>query len=262
MQHDLQNKSNGLINKVANITIFFWVIKILSTTVGEASADFFGHHFGPVSAIVAFVLLMASIIIQIRFKRYVPWMYWTVIVLVAVFGTMFADGIHHLGVPLVVSTIGFIILLLGALGVWYASEKTLDVHSIYTTKREIFYWTVIFFTFALGTAAGDLVADGFHLGYLDATLVFGAVIIVIPLILYKLKINNIALFWITYILTRPFGAAGADLLGKPVSHGGLGLGAGTTSLITLAMMIVLVVWLSITHKKEMLLEEQVKLPQD
>ena len=199
------------------------MIKILSTTVGEASADFFGHHFGSIAIVLAFILLLASIVVQIRFKRYIPWMYWTVIVLVAVSGTMFADGIHHLGVPLIISTISFIVLLLAVLGIWYASEKTLDVHSIHTTKREVFYWTVIFFTFALGTAAGDLVAGGFHLGYLDATLVFGGVIVVIPFILYTFKINQIALFWITYILTRPFGAAGADLLGKPVSHGGFGL---------------------------------------
>jgi uncharacterized membrane-anchored protein len=257
MELDMHNKSSGLINKVANITILFWVIKIISTTVGEASADFFRHHFGSSIIIVALMLLLGSIVVQIRFKRYVPWMYWAVISLIAIFGTMFADGVHHLGVPLTVSTISFIVLLLLTLGIWYASEKTLDVHSIYTTKREIFYWTVIFFTFALGTAAGDLVAGSFHLGYLDATLLFGAVIIIIPFILYVLKINQIALFWITYILTRPFGAAGADLLGKPVPHGGFGLGDGTTSLITLAIMVALVTWLSIAHKKEMLFEEQV-----
>ncbi len=252
-----QTKEGVFFNKVANITFLFWVIKIISTTVGEASADFFGHRFGLYATVAAFLLLLISIVIQIRFKRYVPWMYWTVIILVAVFGTMLADGVHHLGVPLMVSTISFTILLLAMLGLWYASEKTLDVHTVHTTKRELFYWSVIFFTFALGTAAGDLVADTFKLGYLDATLVFGAVIIIIPLALYLFRLNRIALFWITYILTRPFGAAGADLLGKPVSHGGLGLGDGTTSLITLAIIIALVIWLTITHKKEMLYEERV-----
>jgi uncharacterized membrane-anchored protein len=206
---------------------------------------------------LAFFLLIASILIQLRFKRYVPWMYWTVIILVAVFGTMFSDGVHRLGVPLIVSTISFIILLLSALGIWYANEKTLDVHSIRTTKREIFYWIVIFLTFALGTSAGDLLADGFHLGFLEATLVFGAVMIIVPSVLYLFRINKIALFWITYILTRPFGAAGADLLGKPVSHGGFGLGDGTTSVLTLLIIIALVAWLTVTHKKEMLFEERV-----
>ncbi len=258
MEHNSNSKASELINKVANITILFWVIKIISTTVGEASADFFRHHFGSVTIVGAFIILIASIVIQIRFKRYVPWMYWAVIIFVAIFGTMFADGIHHLGVPLSVTTFSFTLLLLLTLGIWYAYEKTLDVHSIYTTRREIFYWTVIIFTFALGTAAGDLVAGGFHLGYSDATLFFGAVIIVIPFILYMFNINQIALFWISYVLTRPFGASGADLLGKPVLNGGFGLGNGTTSLLALAIMVALVTWISITHKKEMLFEEQVK----
>jgi uncharacterized membrane-anchored protein len=170
---------------------------------------------------------------------------------------MFADVIHIVGVPLYVTSATFFILLLVMLTIWYLSEGSLDVHSIKTTKREIFYWSVIFFTFAFGTAAGDLVAGSLHLGYLDATLVFGAAIIVIPLILFLLKTNSIALFWVSYILTRPFGASGADLLGKPISHGGFGLGDGTTALITLVIIIILVGWLTITHKKEMLIEERV-----
>lgn len=253
-----QPKKAVILNRVANVTLLFWIIKIISTTVGEASADFFRHHFGHPAVIVAFFLLIISIAIQIRFKKYVPWMYWTVIILVAVFGTMFADEIHHFGVPLIVSTGSFITLLFMTLGVWYASEKTLDVHSIHTTKREIFYWIVIFLTFALGTAAGDLVSDGLQLGYLGATLAFGATMVIVPFILYVTNINKIALFWISYILTRPFGAAGADLLGKPVAHGGFGLGDGTTSIITLIIIIALIGWLTMTHKKEMLHEEGVE----
>jgi uncharacterized membrane-anchored protein len=246
-----------LINKVADITIIFWLIKIISTTVGEASADFFGSHFGSKAMAIAFILLVVSIIIQIKFKRYVPWMYWTVIILVAVFGTMFADAVHHLGIAIQYSTAIFTAMLLLSLWVWYAFEKTLDVHSIYTTRREIFYWTVIFFTFALGTAAGDLFASGLHLGFLEATLIFAAIIVVIPSLLYLCRVNSIFLFWVTYILTRPLGASAADLLGKPVSHGGFGLGDGTTSLISFAVTLILIVWLSISHKKAMLFEEQV-----
>jgi uncharacterized membrane-anchored protein len=253
----LKQEKNAFIKKVASITVLFWVIKIISTTVGEAGADFFSSHFGPSAMGVAFVLLMVFVVIQIKFKRYVPWMYWSVIVLVALFGTMFADAVHHLGMPIQVSTGIFTALLLVSLGVWYASEKTLDVHSIYTTRRELFYWTVIFFTFALGTAAGDLVASGFHLGYLEATLVFFVIIIVVPLILLACRINKIALFWVTYILTRPLGAAAADLLGKPVTRGGFGWGDGTTSLISFAIIVVLIGWLTVTHKKEMLFEEQI-----
>jgi uncharacterized membrane-anchored protein len=254
-----ENKINqvAIFNKVASLSLFFWVIKILSTTTGEASADFLGTNFGASAGVVAIILLAIAIVIQIKFKKYLPWMYWTVIVLVAVFGTMFADVIHIVGVPLYVTSATFFILLLVMLTIWYLSEGSLDVHSITTTKREIFYWSVIFFTFAFGTAAGDLVAGSLHLGYLDATLVFGAAIIVIPLILFLLKTNSIALFWVSYILTRPFGASGADLLGKPISHGGFGLGDGTTALITLVIIIILVGWLTITHKKEMLIEERV-----
>ncbi len=253
------NDTQQLLNRVAGVDILFWVIKIISTTVGESSADFFGAHFGAAAGVVAFLLLAVSIVLQIRFKRYVPWMYWTVIVLVAVFGTMFADTLHFLGVPLIVTSLGFLGLLLAMLGVWYGYEKTLDVHAIYTNRREVFYWLVIFFTFALGTAAGDLFAGTLKLGYLDATLVFGAIIVIVPLALYLLKINSIALFWITYILTRPFGASGADLLGKPTQYGGLGLGDGTTCILTLAIVIALVVWLTLTHKKEMLYEEHIKV---
>jgi uncharacterized membrane-anchored protein len=252
-----QTDQNTLFNKVASISIVFWIIKIISTTTGEAAADFLGKNFGAPAGVVALVLLVIGLVIQIKFNRYLPWMYWAVIVLVAVFGTMFADAIHKAGVPLYVTSATFLIALTAMLTIWYFNEGSLDVHSITTTKREVFYWSVIFFTFAFGTAAGDLVAGSLKLGYLDATLVFGAAIIVIPSALFLLKVNSITLFWISYILTRPFGAAGADLLAKPVSRGGLGLGDGATAVATLLIIIVMVGWLTITHKKEMLIEERI-----
>lgn len=251
-------KVKTLFNRVANITILFWVIKVISTTVGEAGADFLSHRFGTIAVIATFILLLASIAIQIQFKKYIPWMYWTVIILVAVFGTMFADILHHHGVPLLASTIGFTAALLITFGLWYASEKTLDVQTIHTAKREIFYWVVILFTFALGTAAGDLFAEDFNLGLLNATLVFAAIILAVPLILYLCKLNRIALFWISYILTRPLGASGADLIAKPKARGGYGLGDGVTCLIFLVIIIGLIVYLTLTHKEQMLDEEQVE----
>jgi len=258
MQTTSRTKDKSLFNKVAEINILFWIIKIISTTVGEASADFFTHRFGTVSEVVTFVFLLASIVVQIRFKRYVPWMYWAVIILIAIFGTIFADTLRHLGVPLLVSTIGFTVALLIIFGLWYASEKTLDVQKIHTPKREIFYWIVILLTFALGTAAGDLFADDFNLGYLKTTLTFGAIIIAVPAILYLIKLNTTALFWISYILTRPLGASGADLLGKPVSRGGFGLGDGTTAILFFVIISALIIYLTITHKKQMLDEELVE----
>tara|TARA_R110000868_G_scaffold144960_1_gene364461 strand:+ start:5808 stop:6584 length:777 start_codon:yes stop_codon:yes gene_type:complete len=252
-----QSNEKSLLNKVADVTVLFWAIKIISTTVGEASADFFVHQFGYISILVTFLLLAASIVVQIRFKRYIPWMYWMVIVLVAVFGTMFSDGIHHLGLPLSVSSAIFIVALLSTFGIWYACEKSLNVHSIRSTRREMFYWTVILFTFALGTSLGDLVAGTFHFGYLDATLIFGAVMIITPILLYLFRVNKIALFWITYILTRPFGAAGADLLAKPTARGGFGFGDGAISIIFMSIIVALIIYLTIAHKKAMLAEERV-----
>ncbi|WP_440682575.1 COG4705 family protein [Cysteiniphilum halobium] len=244
-------------NKVASITAFFWIIKIISTTVGEASADFMYSLSAPIAVVSMFFILLAAIIIQIKFKRYVPWMYWTVIVLIAVFGTMFSDAIHYFVMPLIGSTSMFLGLLLLTLYMWYKSEGSIDPHYINTTKREIFYWVVIFFTFCLGTASGDFVAHSLHFGLMDATIFFGIFMIAIPIILYLFKINSIALFWITYILTRPFGAAGADLIGKPSSHGGFGLGDGNTALIFLGVIIILVTYLTISSRKEMLIEEHI-----
>ncbi len=247
-----------LLNKVSDVTVLFWVIKIISTTIGETSADFFSHKFGMGALVIVSILLATSAFIQMRFKRYVPWMYWGVIVIMAVFGTMFADWLRKsCGIPLEVTSGGFLVLLFITLSVWYMVEKSLDTDNINTTRREIFYWLVIFITFALGTAAGDLVADNFHLGYLNATLVFGAIMVIIPAVLYLLKINSVALFWITYILTRPFGASGGDLLSHPVQKGGFGYGTGTTSLAVTGIMLLLIIYLTVTHKKEMDIEEHI-----
>jgi uncharacterized membrane-anchored protein len=253
----MNQTNNTIFNKVANLTIAFWVIKIISTTAGEASADFLRSIFGNSAVIMVGVALITCLIIQLSFKKYTPWMYWTVILFVAIFGTMFSDVVHHLGIPIGWETALFIGLLFIMLGIWYASEKTLDVHHVKTLRRELLYWSVIFLTFTFGTAAGDMVAHGLNLGFAKTTLMFGACMIIIPLVLYAFKINKIALFWITYILTRPFGASGADWLGKSTHSGGLGLGDGTTAVIALTFMLVFIVYLSLTHKDEMLIEERI-----
>ncbi|HEV2613214.1 MAG TPA: hypothetical protein VGV92_00725 [Gammaproteobacteria bacterium] len=246
-----QTESKSLINKVSQVTILFWVIKILSTTVGETTADFFSHALGSISIALFGTLLLIAAFIQMRFKQYVPWMYWTVIVFIAIFGTLFADGLHHAGIPLGFTTLIFATALSLLFALWYACEKTLDVHNIHTTRREIFYWLVILFTFALGTAAGDFLAHGFQFGFMKATLVFGIIMVIVPIILYRARVNSVVLFWASYILTRPFGASGGDLLSHPVNVGGFGWGTGTTSLIFLGMVIALIIYVTITHKKEM-----------
>ena len=176
--------------------------------------------------------------------------------MIAIFGTLFSDWIRNGGIPLAITTPGFLLILLVAFLIWYKVENSLDMQNINTPRREIFYWIVIFFTFALGTAAGDLLSGTFHLGYMDATIIFGVVMVVAPLVLYLLKINSVVLFWITYILTRPFGASGGDLLSHPKWKGGFGYGTGTTALCVLAVMILMIVYMTITHKKEMSIEER------
>ncbi len=252
-----QNNTRAMLNKVSEITIFFWVIKIISTTIGETTADFFTHKFGITALLVTGVILGISLFTQMCFKRYVPWMYWGVIVLMAIFGTMFSDALRNSGIPLTFMSLGFFVALMIMFLIWYKIEGALDPHEINTTIREVFYWVVIFLTFALGTAAGDLLSNRFHLGYMDATIIFGIIMVVVPTMLYLLKINNIVLFWISYILTRPFGASGGDLISHPVIKGGFGVGTGTTSLIFTCIMIVMIIFLTITHKNEMEHEERI-----
>jgi uncharacterized membrane-anchored protein len=203
-------------------------------------------------SIIIFAAMLAGLIyMQIKNKNYIPWLYWSVIVVMAIFGTMFSDLLHHSGISLIFTTIGFLFLLLITLGIWYKLENTLDMHSITTTRREIFYWLVIFFSFALGTAAGDLFADSLNLGFIGATVTFGFIMVIVPVLLWLFRINIVVLFWVSYILTRPFGAAGGDLISHSVKRGGFGLGTGTTSLIFLSIMIIMIIYLSLTHKKEM-----------
>ena len=238
-----------MLNKVPAVTIFFWVIKILATTVGETAADFLNVNLklglGGTSLVMG-VLLLIALAVQLRARKYVPWIYWVCVVLISVVGTLITDNlVDNLGVTLKTATAVFAGSLAAVFAAWYASEKTLSIHTIYTTRRELFYWFAILFTFALGTAAGDLTAEGLGLGYANSALLFGGAIAVVALAHLVLKMNAVTAFWIAYILTRPLGASLGDLLSQPASNGGLGWGTVGTSGIFLTTILVLVVYLTV-----------------
>ncbi len=238
-----------MLNKVPEITIFFWIIKVLCTTVGETASDFLNVNLGfglTGTAIVTGVLLTVVLFFQFRSKKYIPAIYWLTVVLISIFGTLATDIMtDSIGVPLEVSTIGFTLALMLTFVIWYASEKTLSMHSIDTTKREAFYWLAILFTFALGTASGDLMAESLGLGYLVTGLIVVAVVVAIS-VAWKLGLDSVLGFWIVYIMTRPLGASLGDYLTQPPKYSGLGLGATLTTAIFLAAILFTVVFLSIT----------------
>ncbi len=246
-------KWDQIMNKVPEVTAYFWIIKILGTTVGETAADFLNVNlnFGLTgTSIVTGVLLAISLLFQFRSKKYTPSLYWISVVLISVFGTLVTDNLtDHLEIPLQTSTIIFTILLALSFLIWYAKEKTLSIHSIYTRRREAFYWLTILFSFALGTASGDLMAEGLGLGYLVTGIIVAVTIIIIA-ISWKMGLNSILSFWLIYILTRPLGASLGDLLSQTPNHGGFGLGATVTSAIFLAAILMLVIFLTITKKDE------------
>src|SRR5579859_336882 len=249
---DVQPKSRALqaARKVPEITIYFWVIKLLTTAMGEVTSDFLVHQLDPVVAVALGGLgLAVALILQFIVRRYVPWIYWLAVVMVAIFGTMAADVLHiGLGIPYVVSTTFFSISLAVIFGAWYLSEKTLSIHSITTVRREAFYWAAVMATFALGTAAGDMTASTMGLGYF-ASGVWFAVLIALPALAYwRLGLNEILAFWLAYILTRPLGASFADWIGRPQSLSGLGLGTGWVSLGLTVLIVALVAYLTVTRK--------------
>ncbi len=246
-----QSRKHQLLSKVPQITLFFWIIKVLCTTVGETAADFLNVNlnFGLTgTSIIIGVVLIIALIFQFRAKKYVPGIYWLTVALVSVFGTLVTDILtDKLGVPLETSSIIFTVLLALTFIVWYLKEKTLSIHSILTRRREAFYWLAILFTFALGTASGDLFAEGLSLGYLTTGIIVAS-IITITAIAWKMRLNSVLSFWIIYIMTRPLGASIGDLLSQPTTHGGIGLGATTTSIIFLSGIFLIVTYLSLTKR--------------
>lgn len=245
------DKSN-LYSKVPEVTIFFWIIKILCTTVGETAADFLNTSLNlglTGTTLVLGILLIIALVFQFRSRQYVPAIYWLVVVLLSVFGTLITDNLtDNLGISLVTTTIVFSVALAAIFAAWYMSEKTLSIHSIYTTKREAFYWLAILFTFALGTAAGDLAAERLDLGYLVSAALFGALIAVVAVAHFRFRLDAVLAFWVAYILTRPLGASLGDYLSQLPDDGGLGLGTVGTSAIFLIAILVTVTYLAVTKK--------------
>ncbi|MCW2991724.1 MAG: hypothetical protein JWM73_2318, partial [Solirubrobacterales bacterium] len=228
-----------MLNKVPEVTLFFWVIKILCTTIGETAADYLNDTLGfglTNTTYVAGALLAVLLLIQFRLRRYVPTVYWSVVVVISVFGTLITDNMtDRYNIPLTTSTAIFAVVLALVFAAWYASERTLSIHTIVTTRREAFYWLTVLFTFALGTAAGDLVAEKADLGYAVSILIFGGVIALVAAAHYGLKANAVLTFWLAYIMTRPLGASiGDEMSQNSHKYGGLGLGATQTSYIFLA----------------------------
>jgi uncharacterized membrane-anchored protein len=235
--------------KVPEITVYFWIIKILTTAMGEATSDYSVHRIDPVTAVIlgaiAFSLALAW---QLTVPRYQPVVYWLALVMVAVFGTMAADVIHvRFGVPYLVSAVGFAIALAAIFVLWYRTEGTLSIHSVDTPRRELFYWATVLATFALGTAVGDLTAYTFHLGFFSSGILFTVLITIPALAFWFFGLNDVAAFWAAYILTRPLGASFADWMGTPRSLGGLNLGRGTVSIALTVLIVALVGYLTITR---------------
>lgn len=235
------------LNKVPQVTLIFWIIKIMSTTVGETGADYLAVHVGlgiaMTDAIMA-ALLIAALLAQLRARQYVPWRYWLTVVLVSVVGTQITDFLtDRLEISLYISTAVFGLVLAATFAVWYAIERTLSIHTIVTLRRELFYWAAILFTFALGTAAGDLATEALEMGFNLGVLGFGALIAAIALAYYR-GANAVLTFWIAYILTRPLGASIGDLLSQAQSNGGLGLGTIKTSIAFLVVIMSLVIFLT------------------
>jgi uncharacterized membrane-anchored protein len=239
----------SVVTKVPEITAYFWITKVLTTGMGEATSDYLGARLGTAVAMpLAGAALVLALVAQFKVREYIAWVYWLAVVMVSVFGTMVADGVHNgTGVPYWLSTIVFAGILAAVLVGWYVSEKTLDIHSIVTRRREYFYWATVVSTFALGTAAGDMTASTFNLGYISSVLIF-AVVIVIPAVGYwRFGLNPIFGFWFAYIVTRPLGASTADLMAVPRTLGGWGLGTGWVALMMTAAILVFVAYLAVTN---------------
>jgi uncharacterized membrane-anchored protein len=253
--HDLhpdpaQRDPRRALAKVPELTIYFWIAKVLTTGMGETTSDFLNQWLGPAIAVPIMLLaLWGALRIQFRRDRYDAWTYWLVVVMVAVFGTTAADALHVvLGIPYAYSTSFYLVALVVIFVRWYRSERTLSVHSIYTRRRERFYWATVLITFALGTAAGDLTAVPLHLGYLASALMFSGIFLLPALGYWLVGLHEVAAFWLAYIITRPVGASFADWIAVPRNKGGLAVGPGTISGVLAVLIVAFVGYLAVTRK--------------
>jgi uncharacterized membrane-anchored protein len=236
--------------RVPEITAYFWIIKALSTAMGESTSDYLVHTIDPYIAVgIGFAGFVAALALQLSVRRYIAWTYWLGVVGVGVFGTMAADVLHvALHVPYIASATLYAVILAAVFITWYLTERTLSIHTIDTLRRELFYWAAVGATFAMGTALGDLTATTFKLGY-DYSIVLFAVMIMIPAIGFRwLRWNAVFSFWFAYVVTRPLGASVADWFGKPKYVGGLGVGDGPVALTLTIVIFILVAYLAITKK--------------
>ncbi len=238
--------------KVPEVTGYFWLAKILTTAMGETTSDFMNQRIGPVIAVPLMLIgLGFALRLQFRKTRYEAWSYWLVVVMVAVFGTSAADALHVvLGIPYVISTSFYVVVLAGVLVAWYRSEGTLSIHSISTRRRENYYWATVLATFALGTAAGDMTATSFHLGYLASVALFAAAFAVPAIGYWRFRLNPIVGFWAAYIITRPLGASLSDWAAVTRKRGGLNFGPGWVSLVLTLFILGLVWYLARTRLDE------------
>lgn len=241
-------------NRVPKVTVDFWLIKLMAVTMGETAADYLAVNLGfglTATSLIMTAVLIGALVLQFGQKRYVPWSYWFAVVLISIVGTLVTDNlVDNFGVSLVTTTIIFTLALAATFLMWFRSEGTLSIHAVYTTRREAWYWLAILFTFALGTAAGDLVAEKFGLGYLSTGILFGLIIASLAFGYFFLGLDPILGFWLAYIFTRPLGASFGDLLSQPTQYGGLGLGTIITSALFLAAIILIVTYMSISRDGE------------
>ena len=241
-------------NRVPQVTAEFWLIKLMAVTMGETAADFLAVNMGlglTTTSLIMTGVLIVALVVQFSRKRYVPWSYWLAVLLISIVGTLVTDNlVDNLGVSLVTCTVAFTLALAATFWIWFRFERTLSIHTIVTTRRESFYWLAILFTFALGTAAGDLVSEQFGLGYLPTGILFGAIILSLSIGYFLLGLDGILGFWLVYIFTRPLGASFGDLMSQPSDYGGLGLGTVITSAIFLGVIVAIVAWISVTGKDQ------------
>ncbi len=247
---DTVHHAQRILTKVPELTVYFWITKVLTTGMGEAFSDYLVQHLNPVIAVaLAGMGLVASLVLQFSVRRYVAWIYWLAVVMVSIFGTMAADVLHvELGIPYLVSTTFFGVVLAIIFATWYANEKTLSIHSIYTSRREAFYWATVLATFALGTASGDMTATTMHLGYFASGVLFAGLFAIPALAYWLFGLNEIFAFWFAYIITRPLGASFADWMAVSHIRGGLGMGTGPVSLGLTILIIGLVGCLTVTRR--------------
>jgi uncharacterized membrane-anchored protein len=243
-----RDTARRVLTKVPEITLIFWVLKLLTTGMGEAMSDFMGDHSVPIAGAVGIFGLALAIWLQMRQREYRAPYYWFAVMMIAIFGTMSADAVHDgASIGYDVTTPAFALITAAVFFFWYRSEGTLSIHSVTTKRREAYYWAAVFCTFALGTAAGDLTATFLHLGFGNSILLFAAIICIPAIGWWRFNLNPIVAFWFAYIVTRPIGASFADWFGKPQSISGLNLGDGPVSGVALIVFLALVAWVTVTR---------------